>query len=384
MKPPDATPAMRPPCVRRPRTRSTTSSPARSAPPDAPAERAVPDHLLCSICVEALEDPVLHPCGNAHCFCRECLECVAATAADAAAAAYPPRADRDRDRDPGDVDIACPLCRAPGAFSRVVPATAVAAQLAARAATCGACGEAVRLSAFKQHGRECASRGEAERRSRASARERWRRYVRGALERSSERSSASGRGVALTVNRRSSRTYVNRETFACPLCVAAGVAETDDHPGCHLDPIALLRHLETYHHDDDDSREDDDDDASSIGEAGEGGRVARVRRARPFAAVCPVCVSMPWGDPTRVCRDLEAHIRLRHRFDVARFADVEADEEEAVRMAMRRSAAEAGVADAGDAGDAGYVVPAGSEVVHTESEETSSSAEEDDDDADVA
>ena len=130
MKPPDATPAMRPPCVRRPRTRSTTSSPARSAPPDAPAERAVPDHLLCSICVEALEDPVLHPCGNAHCFCRECLECVAATAADAAAAAYPPRADRDRDRDPGDVDIACPLCRAPGAFSRVVPATAVAAQLA--------------------------------------------------------------------------------------------------------------------------------------------------------------------------------------------------------------------------------------------------------------
>ena len=78
---------MRPPCVRRPRTRSTTSSPARSAPPDAPAERAVPDHLLCSICVEALEDPVLHPCGNAHCFCRECLECVAATAADAAAAA---------------------------------------------------------------------------------------------------------------------------------------------------------------------------------------------------------------------------------------------------------------------------------------------------------
>jgi hypothetical protein len=99
---------------------------------------------------------------------------------------------------------------------------------------------------------------------------------------------------------------------------------------------------------------------------------------------------MPWGDPTRVCRDLEAHIRLRHRFDVARFADVEADEEEAVRMAMRRSAAEAGVADsadaadAADAGDAGDVVPAGSEVVHTESDETSSSAEEDGDDADAA
>jgi hypothetical protein len=159
----------------------------------------------------------------------------------------------------------------------------------------------------------------------------------------------------------------------------------------------LLRHLETYHHDDaddsldsledDDDDDDDDDDASSIGEAGEGGRAPRLRRARPFAAVCPVCVSMPWGDPTRVCRDLEAHIRLRHRFDVARFADVEADEEEAVRMAMRRSAAEAGVADAADAadaGDAGDVVPAGSEVVHTESDETSSSAEEDGDDADAA
>ena len=59
-------------------------------------------------------------------------------------------------------------------------------------------------------------------------------------------------------------------------------------------------------------------------------------------------------------------------------------------MAMRRSAAEAarrgrrGRRGPGDAGDAGDVVPAGSEVVHTESEETSSSAEEEDDDADVA
>ena len=312
---------MRPPRVSRPRTRSTTSSPAPSARPDPPAARAVPDHLLCSICVEALEDPVLHPCGNAHCFCRECLECVAATAAEAAAAAYPPREDRDRDRDrdPGDVDIACPLCRAPGAFSRVVPATRVSAQLESLEATCEACGEAVRLSALKAHGRACASRGEAERSARASARDRWRRYVREALDGLTTRRSSSN---ALLSTRRSFSernepdAYVNRATFACPLCVAAGVAETDDHPGCHLDPIALLRHLETYHRDDSDSS---------------------------LAAVCPVCASMPWGDPSRVCRDVIAHVRLRHRFDVARFADVEADEEEVMRLVMERSAAEAGV-----------------------------------------
>ena len=260
---------------------------------------------------------MLHPCGNAHCFCRECLECVAATAADAADAA-----------DPGDIDIACPLCRAPGAFSQVVPARAVAEQLEARAATCEACGAAVRLSAFKSHTRECSSRGEAERRSRASARERWRGYVRETL-RAREPAASSRRGPRGIVARRApsrERRSVNRETFACPLCVAAGGAETDDHPGCHLDPIALLRHLETYDH------------------GGDG--------AASFAAVCPVCVSMPWGDPSFVCRDVRAHIRLRHRFDVARFADVEADEEEALRLAMRRSAAEAGVAAEGDADDA--------------------------------
>ena len=193
---------------------------------------------------------------------------MAATAADAAAAAYRARADRDPDRDPGDVDIACPLCRAPGAFSRVVPATAVAAQPAARAATCGACGEAVRLSAFKQHGRECASRGE-ERRSRASARERWRRYVRGALERSSE--------TKLCFRSRSRGPHANVADVCQPRDVRVsavrrgGSGGDDDHPGCHLDPIALLRHLETYHHDDDDSREDDDDDVSSIGERAKAG-----------------------------------------------------------------------------------------------------------------
>ena len=325
---------MRPPCVRRPRTRSTPSSPARSAPPDAPAERAVPDHLLCSICVEALEDPVLHPCGNAHCFCRECLECVAATAADAADAA-----------DPGDIDIACPLCRVPGAFSRVVPACAVAAQLEARSATCEACGVAVRLSALKAHSRACSSRGEAERRSRASARARWRRHVREALRvrgasASSRRAGARGVfGSAPSPDRgrreRGGGAYVNRTTFACPLCVAAGAAETDDHPGCHLDPIALLRHLETYDH----GGRSDDPDVSSV-------TSGPARRPSSFAAVCPVCVSMPWGDPSFVCRDIVAHVRLRHRYDIARFADVEADEDEALRLAMRRSAEEAGVAEA--------------------------------------
>ena len=302
----------------RPSTRSTTSSPAPSARPDPPAARAVPDHLLCSICVEALEDPVLHPCGNAHCFCRECLECVAATAAEAAAATYPPRADRDRDRDrnPGDGDIACPLCRAPGAFSRVVPATRVSAQLESLEATCEACGEAVRLSALKAHGRSCASRGEAERSARASARDRWRRYVREALDGLATRRSSSNTLVSTRSDseQRETDAYVNRATFACPLCVAVGVATTDDHPGCHLDPIALLRHLETDHLND-----------------------------LNLAAVCPVCASMPWGDPSRVCRDIRAHCRLRHRFDVARFADVEADEEETMRLAMERSAAEAGV-----------------------------------------
>ena len=126
---------MRPPCVRRPRTRSTTSSPARSAPRR--AGRARPDHLLCSIC-RGVGRPRAAPCAT-RLLCRECLS----------AWRRPPRTPPPRrtprarigidpDRDPGDVDIACPCALAQRVLP-VVPATAVAAQVA-RAATCGACG----------------------------------------------------------------------------------------------------------------------------------------------------------------------------------------------------------------------------------------------------
>jgi hypothetical protein len=41
-----------------------------------------------------------------------------------------------------------------------------------------------------------------------------------------------------------------------------------------------------------------------------------------------------------VTRDIAAHVRLRHRFDYAFFADLAADEDQVLRAVLEQSAAE--------------------------------------------
>jgi len=96
----------------------------------------------------------------------------------------------------------------------------------------------------------------------------------------------------------------NRSTFACPLC--------DER---NLTPQGLIEHCERAH-------------------------VATARG--PIAAVCPICASMPWGDPTYVSRDFLSHLRLRHRCDYTVLTDFEADEDAMFRRALRDSLRTAG------------------------------------------
>mmetsp|Transcript_54695 Transcript_54695/g.138112 ORF Transcript_54695/g.138112 Transcript_54695/m.138112 type:complete len:287 (+) Transcript_54695:97-957(+) len=97
----------------------------------------------------------------------------------------------------------------------------------------------------------------------------------------------------------------NRSTFACPLC--------DER---NLTSQGLLEHCERAH-------------ASN-------GRGS-------VSAVCPICLSMPWGDPSYVSRDFLSHLRLRHRCDYTVLTDFEADEEAMFRRAMRESLQSAGL-----------------------------------------
>lgn len=96
----------------------------------------------------------------------------------------------------------------------------------------------------------------------------------------------------------------NRSTFKCPWC-----------PEANLSAQSLLEHCKTH--------------------KGPG---------CPVSAVCPICASMPWGDPNYVSREFLSHLELRHRCDYAVLTDFEADEEDMLRKALEASCQDAGVA----------------------------------------
>mmetsp|Transcript_44421 Transcript_44421/g.102659 ORF Transcript_44421/g.102659 Transcript_44421/m.102659 type:complete len:282 (+) Transcript_44421:146-991(+) len=89
----------------------------------------------------------------------------------------------------------------------------------------------------------------------------------------------------------------NRSTFACPLCQENNLSRQ-----------GLLEHCSKVH--------------AACGQV---------------AAVCPICRSMPWGDPNYVSRDFLSHLQLRHHCDYAVLADFEADEETMLRRALQES-----------------------------------------------
>mmetsp|Transcript_15894 Transcript_15894/g.25831 ORF Transcript_15894/g.25831 Transcript_15894/m.25831 type:complete len:278 (-) Transcript_15894:232-1065(-) len=94
-------------------------------------------------------------------------------------------------------------------------------------------------------------------------------------------------------------TQINRSTFACPLCKQGNLTRQ-----------GLLEHVESRH-------------SSSV-----------------HAAVCPICASMPWGDPAYVSRDFVSHLKLRHRFDFDLVGDYALSEEESLRHAIQLSSDE--------------------------------------------
>lgn len=98
------------------------------------------------------------------------------------------------------------------------------------------------------------------------------------------------------VSAQSSSNIPNRKTFTCPYCEMK-----------NLDMHSLRDHCNRYH----------ETDTKSV--------------------VCPICASMPWGNPDQRSIHFISHLNYRHKFEYDTFTDFEIDDETALRLALEES-----------------------------------------------
>lgn len=57
-------------------------------------------------------------------------------------------------------------------------------------------------------------------------------------------------------------------------------------------------------------------------------------RGHVVPVICPICLSLPWGDPTQLTRNFVSHLNQRHQFDYGDFVNLQLDEETQYQIAI--------------------------------------------------
>lgn len=170
-------------------------------------------------------------------------------------------------------DPKCPLCRSIFDPSKTVRAKDLAKNISSLKAPCSGCRKVVLLSKLRAHNRTCTDQVEG-------ATAVWPPVYQ----------PPNGVSVCGVSNQE------NRHTFSCPYC------ETDN-----LDLGGLRDHCNADH----------DNSLQSV--------------------VCPVCASMPWGNPDQKSINFLRHLNLRHRFEYDSYVDYGIDDDDALKQALEAS-----------------------------------------------
>lgn len=254
-------------------------------------QKHVEDEFMCNICQTLMTNPY-RPRSCKHSFCKGCLTKVQ--------------------------DRLCPVCRRPFGPQDIIPDDRLRNTIQSMKYQCDTCRDQFKVTDYETHSMYCSS-DSASYSSRSLQSAPSVRTVRSGLVTTSKGGAGPGAGAyggayagasggagatVMTTSRSSAsiagaqRGYAaaNRYTFTCPYCHAA-----------NLDSNDLIEHCNADHKDDEKNM------------------------------VCPICVSMPWGNPNQHSVDFITHLNVRHRFDYDKFVSFDLTDQEQLAEALRTS-----------------------------------------------